>query len=326
MTITTQAAAAVDAPAMTDVLKARRTLAAFLPTTPMWSYPALNAATGSTVWVKHENVQPTGAFKVRGGINLLAGMTDADRERGIIGYSTGNHAQSLAYAALRFDTRCTIVMPSNPNPTKALAVRALGAELVEHGKDFDEARLHAEQLAVHHGLRLVSAANEPPIIAGVATAYLEILEQAPDLDVIIVPVGGGSGAAGACVVASALAPRCEVIAVQSAASPAAHDSWRGGQPVQRPNKTVVDGLAIGWGFALTQQILREHLTDFLLVGDDAIAEAQWVLMRTAHTLAEGAGAAALAAVLAHPQRFSGRKVAVMCSGGNASDAELRTTR
>jgi threonine dehydratase len=310
-------------PTIADALRARRVLARYLPPTPMWGYPALDAAAAATVLVKHENVQPTGAFKVRGGLNLLAGMDPAERATGVLGYSTGNHAQSLAYAAATFGAPCTIVMPDDPNPVKAAAVRSLGAELVEHGPTFDEAREYAEKLAGERGMRLVSAANEPDIVAGVATAYLEILEQEPELDVLVVPVGSGSGAAAACLAAAALAPSCEVIAVQSAASPAAHDSWRSGRCVTRPNRTTVEGLATGSGFELTQQILRERLTDFVLVDDDAIGAAQWMLMREAHTLAEGAGAAAFAAVLADPDRFTGRKVAVVVTGGNAGEAEIR---
>ncbi|MQA11190.1 MAG: pyridoxal-phosphate dependent enzyme [Pseudonocardiaceae bacterium] len=308
-------------PTITDVLNARRVLANHLAPTPLRRHRALDA----NVLVKHENTQPTGAFKVRGGINLLAGMTPAERARGVLAYSTGNHAQGIAYAAARFDAPCTIVMPSNPNPNpaKAGAIRALGAELVEYGVNFDEARGHAERLARQRDLRLVSAANEPELIAGVATGYLEIFEQAPDLDTVVVPVGGGSGAAAACLVAAAVAPQCRIVAVQSAASPAAHDSWRAGHPVERPNGSTVEGLATGAGFDLTQRLMRAHLADFLLVDDAAILAAQWVMMRDMHTLAEGGGAAALAAVLGYPERFAGQRLAVMCSGGNASEDEIR---
>ncbi len=307
-------------PTITDVLLARNLLAGRLPPTPAWSYPMLDATAGTRVVVKHENVQPTGAFKVRGGLNLLANMSARERADGVLGYSTGNHAQSLAYAAREFGAPCVIVMPSSANPVKAEAVRALGAELVEHGRDFDQARIHAVELAADRGMRLVSAADEPAIIAGVATVYLELLSAVPDLDVIVVPVGSGSGAAGACLVAAALAPACQVIAVQSEKSPAAHDSWRAGRLVQRPNKSRVDGLATGGGFALPQSILAEHLTDFVLVTDESIAEAQHVLHTRAHTLSEGAGAAALAAVLVDRDRFAGRKAAVVCTGANATDA------
>lgn len=307
---------------ITDVLRAHRVVARQLPPTPMWSYPLINAAAGTTVLVKHENTQPTGAFKVRGGLTLLTAMSPGERARGVLAYSTGNHAQSIAYAAAMFDAPCTIVMPRDPSPVKARAVRALGAELIEFGATFDEARPYAEDLARERGMRLVTAADEPELIAGVGTLYVEIFTRSPEVDVVVVPVGGGSGAAAACLVAAALAPDCEVIAVQSAASPAAHDSWRTGEIVARPNRTVVDGLATGTGFELTQQIMRTHLTDFLLVEDDAITEAQHLMIRDAHTLAEGAGAAALAAVLTERERFAGRTVAVVCTGGNA-DLQLR---
>jgi threonine dehydratase len=308
-------------PTFPDVLRARQTLRAHLAPTPLRPAHAL----GPGLLVKHENVQPTGSFKVRGGLTLLAGLDPAVRRRGVVGYSTGNHAQSLAHAAAVFGVPCTIVMPVDPNPTKAGAVRALGAELVEDGATFDQARTHAVELAAARGMRLVSAADEPDIIAGVATAYLELFGQRPDLDAVIVPVGSGSGAAAACLVAAAVAPHCEVIAVQATGSPAAHDSWRAGGIVERPNRTVVEGLATGSGFDLPQRILRAHLADFLLVDDAAIRAAQWIMMRDAQTLAEGAGAAPLAAYLAEPDRFAGRTVAVVCTGANASEAEIRGT-
>jgi threonine dehydratase len=297
-------------------------LAGLLPPTPTWSYPALDATAGASLALKHENVQPTGAFKVRGGMYLLSTMSPADRARGIVGYSTGNHAQSLAYASAQFGVACTIVMPAGANPAKAAAVRALGSELVESGANFDQARQAAEDIARVRSARLVSAANEPEIVAGVGTLYLELFEQVADLDAVVVPVGGGSGAAAACLVAAAVAPQSEIIAVQSAASPAAHDSWRSGGVVSRPNHTLVDGLATGSGFELTQRILRSRLSEFLLIDDAAIRSAQRVLARDAHTLAEGAGAAGLAAVLEHPDRFTGRRVATVCTGANASEAEL----
>ncbi|MDT0306235.1 pyridoxal-phosphate dependent enzyme [Streptomyces sp. DSM 44917] len=319
-------ALALAAPTITDALRARRLLAGHLPATPVWSYPTLNAAVGggTTVFVKHENAQPTGAFKVRGGLNLLAGMDEAARARGIVGYSTGNHAQSLAYAAARFGAPCVIVMPAAPNPVKAAAVRALGAELVEAGADLAEAAAEAERIAAVRGMRLVSAGDEPALIAGVATAYLELFEQQPGLDAVIVPVGGGSGAAAACLVAAAVAPDCEVVAVQAAGAPAAHDSWEaGGAPVSRPIRTRAEGLATGCSFALPQSLIRRRLAEFLLVSDEEIARAQWLMMREAHTLCEGAGAAALAGLLSRPGRFAGRRVAVMCTGGNAGEAEIR---
>lgn len=311
------------APTFDEIDQAGELLAAHLDPTPARSYPVLDDTTGASIVVKHENVQPTGAFKLRGGLTLMAGLSDTERAAGIVGYSTGNHAQSLAYAARAFEAPCVIVMPENPNPAKAAAVRALGAELVEHGVSFDAAGTHAAKLAADRGMRLVSAANEPAIIAGVATAYVELFDQAPGLDAVIVPVGSGSGAAAAVLVAAERAPGCDVIAVQTVDAPAAYESWRAGECVRRPIGTRVEGLATGCGFELPQQVMA-GLADFVLVDDDAIARAQWVLMRDAHTLAEGAGAAALAAVLADPARFAGRRVGVVCTGANASEAELRT--
>jgi threonine dehydratase len=303
-----------------DVLEARRLLARHLPETPMWSYPVLNALAGAEVHVKHENVQPTGAFKVRGGITLLARMTD--RDRGVLAYSTGNHAQSVAYASRLFGVPCSIVMPENPNPAKVAAVEALGATVTVAGATMAEAAGHARDLAEQEGKRLIDPAGEPDLIAGVATLYAEVLSARPDLDAVFVPVGSGSGAAAACLVARALAPGCRVVAVQSAQAPAAHDSWRLGELVTRPVKTAVEGLAIGSGFAATQAVLRNGLADFVLVSDEEIHCAQRMLLTVAHTLTEGAGAAALAALMARRDEYAGRKVAVICTGGNAGPAEL----
>ncbi|TKK86404.1 pyridoxal-phosphate dependent enzyme [Herbidospora galbida] len=305
---------------MRDILQAASLLARHIPPTPMWSYPVLNAAAGAELWVKHENTQPIGAFKVRGGITLLAALPD--RSRGVVAYSTGNHAQSIAYAARLFGTPCAIVMPENPNPSKVAAVEALGATVVIGGATMVEAADVAREEADRLGRRLISPADEPEIIAGVGTLYLEILLQRPDLDAIVVPVGSGTGAAAACLVARALAPGCQVIGVQSAAAPAAHDSWRLGEMVLRPMKTRVDGLATGSAYALPQQVMRDLLTDFLLVTDEEIRAAQRLMLTHAHTLAEGAGAAALAGVLNRREEFAGRKVAIVVSGGNAGPAEL----
>jgi threonine dehydratase len=320
---------------------ARATLAEHLDPTPAWAAPALDRVTGCRVVLKHEEVQPTGAFKVRGGLNLLAGMTPAERAAGVVSASTGNHGQSLAFAAHRFGARCRIVLPEPANPTKLRALRGWGAELVLHGTTMEAAAEHARALARADGARFVHPANEPALIAGVGTLYLELLATHPDLDYVIVPVGGGSGAASACLVADALSPYprtagtravnpggagrtsgCQVIAVQSEASRAAHDSWRAGELVSRPNRTTVEGLAIGAGFRLTQRVLRERLAEFVLVSDEQIRAAQLLLLTHAHTLAEGAGAASLAGVLALRAELAGARVGVVVTGGNAAPAEL----
>ena len=311
------------APTFTDVLEARRLLAAHLPPTPAWTYPVLNEAVGATVWVKHENAQPVGAFKVRGGLNLLASLSPQQRAEGVIAASTGNHAQSVAYAAREFGVPCTIVMPENANPVKAASVRALGATLVLRGAQFDECRVIAAQMAAESGARYVDSGNEPKLIAGVATAALELFEVAPRLDALFVPVGAGTGAAGACISARALAPQCTVIGVQSAQAPAAYESWRSGELVERPNKTTIEGVSTGQPFALPQAIMRELLHDFLLLDDSEIRSAQRLLLGAAHTMAEGAGAAALAGLLSRREEYAGANVGVICSGGNASEAELR---
>jgi threonine dehydratase len=190
------------------------------------------------------------------------------------------------------------------------------------GDDLETAQRHAEAHAASTGARLVSPGDTPELLAGVGTLYQEVLEAQPDLDAIIAPIGSGTGASAAAVVAAELAPKCRVIGVQSTTSPAAHDSWRSGTLERRPNRTRVDGLATGRGYALPQRILRARLADFVLVTDERIAEAQRLLATAAHTLAEGAGAAALAAVLDRPDHYAGQQIAIICTGGNANAAEL----
>lgn len=272
--------------------------------------------------VKHENHQPVGAFKVRGGVNLVSQLSPGERERGVVTASTGNHAQSIAFAAELFGVRAVICMPEQANPVKVESVRALGAEVIFHGADFDEAREHCENLAAEHGYRYIHSGNEPLLIAGVATCTLEILQAQPQIEVIVVPLGGGSGAAGACIVAKAVRPSIEVIAVQAEAAPAAYRSWRAGTLVEDTCTTFAEGLATRTAFELPQQILRGLLDDFVLVSEDGIRTATRVMIEKTRNLVEPAGAAALAAVLADLPRFAGRKVAVICSGGNISPAQL----
>ena len=309
-------------PTYADLAAARTLLADLLPPTPSWHYPVLDTAVGAEVWVKHENAQPVGAFKVRGGLTLLASFDEKQRANGVVAASTGNHAQSVAYAAAHFGAPCTIVMPENANPIKAAAVRALGARLVLEGERFDDCRLVAERIARETGAYYVDSGNEPALIAGVGTLVIELLERAPGLEAIFVPVGSGTGAAGACLAAAELAPDCRVIGVQSAQAPAAHDSWRGGELVDRPNRTVIEGVATAKPFEVPQQIMRELMHDFLLVDDADVRAAQRLLLTSAHTMAEGAGAVALAGLWSIRGQYAGKRVGVICSGGNASEAEL----
>ena len=305
-----------------DVLSAAAAIRPYLQATPLLRHPLLERAVGTEVWVKHENHQPTGAFKVRGGVNLLSRFDEAERARGVIAASTGNHGQSIAWAANRFGIRAVICVPDGANPVKAEAIKALGAELVEHGRDFDEAREHCEELATRHGYRYVHSGDEPRLIAGVATETLEIIEQQPDVEVIVVPVGGGSGAAGACLVARALGRPIEVIGVQSEAAPAAFLSWQARKLVEDRMETAAEGLATRTAFELPQRILWDQLDDFVLVSEDGLARATRLMLETTRNLVEPAGAAPVAALLADPGRFAGRRVAVICSGGNIAPAQL----
>ncbi|HSR86967.1 MAG TPA: threonine/serine dehydratase [Streptosporangiaceae bacterium] len=313
---------ATDIPDLADVLAARERIAPYLRPTPLYRYPALDALTGSRLRVKHENHLPIGAFKVRGGVNLISQLGPTERECGVVSASTGNHGQSIAYAASLFGVRAIIFVPENANPVKVESMRALGAEIVFHGRDFDDAREQCEKQAAEHGYRYIHSGNEPHLIAGVGTYTLEIVAERPDTDVIVVPIGGGSGAAGACVVAKAVRPSIEVIGVQSAAAPAAYMSWRAGAPVEDTNSTFAEGLATRTAFELPQRILRDMLDDFVLVPDADLAHATRLMIEKTRNLVEPAGAAALAAVLADAARFADRNVAIICSGGNISPAQL----
>ena len=313
----------MEAPTFADVLAARERIAPYLVPTALNRYPALDELVGTEVWVKHENHQPVCNFKVRGGVNLVSQLSEEDRKRGVVTASTGNHGQSIAFASGLFGVRATICAPEGANPVKVASMRGLGAEVVFHGRDFDEAREHCEALAVEHGYRYIHSGNEPHLIAGVATGPLEALERQPELDVLFVPIGGGSGAAGACIVADELRPELEVIGVQSEAAPAAFRSWKEGGVVEDVNTTFAEGLATRVGFELPQQILRERLDDFVLVSEDDLCAATLHMLERTRNLIEPAGAAALAAALEHPDRVAGRRVCLVASGGNITPDQLR---
>lgn len=311
------------APTLADVRAAQRRIAPHLAPTPLHRYSALDDYLGCAAYVKHENYQPVGAFKVRGGVNLACTLSDDEKARGLISASTGNHGQSVAFGARLVGTRAYVVVPQGANAGKVAAMRGLGAEVIFHGEKFDAAFAHAEQLARERGLRFVHAANEPHLIAGVGTATLEILEAQPQIDTLIVPVGLGSGASGAAIVAKAINPAIRLIAVQAAAAPAVYESWRSGQIESRPNTTFADGLATGRAAALTLSILRAHLDDFVLVDEDDIARGMAGWIEYAHTLAESAAGAVLAAAHRLRDSLRGRQVALMLSGGNTSLEHLQ---
>jgi threonine dehydratase len=310
-------------PTFADVLRARRQITPYLRPTALHTYPGLDDLVGTEVWVKHENHQPVGAFKVRGGVNLISQLSEDERRSGLIAASTGNHGQSIAYAARLFDVRAIICVPERANPVKVDSMQALGAEIVEYGEDFDAAREHCARLAADHGYRYVHSGNEPLLIAGVGTETLEILEERPEIDVVVVPIGGGSGAAGACIVAKAIRPEIEVIGVQSEAAPAAFRSWEARSLIEDTMGTFAEGLATRVPFELPQQILWEHLDDFVLVTEEEIRRATVLMLEQTRNLIEPAGAAPLAAALRLRDRLAGKRVALIASGGNVSPAQLR---
>jgi len=309
-------------PTFQDVLLARRVIAPYLAPTPLHRYPQMDALLGATVFVKHENYQPIGAFKVRGGINFMIHLTPDERRRGVVTASTGNHGQSVAYAAQLFGVRAVIVVPEGANPIKVNAMRAYGAEVVFHGADFEASKQHCVTLEQEQGLRFVSSGDEPLLIAGVATHTLEILEAQPAIDMIFVPVGGGSGCAGACLVAKAVSPHIQVIGVAAKGAPAGYLSWQAHAARTAPIATRAAGLATGAPFLMPQQIMWQHLDEFVLVDDEQMIEAVRIYLEKAKTLAELAGAAPLAAALAQRDRLAGKRVALILSGGNASLDEL----
>jgi len=313
----------LEPPTFADVLAARDRISPYLRETALNRYPALDELVGTAVWVKHENHQPVCNFKVRGGVNLVARLTEDERRRGVITASTGNHGQSIAFASRLFGVHAIVCVPEAANPVKLASMRGLGADIVEHGRDFDEAREHCEALAAKHGYRYVHSGNEPHLIAGVGTQTLEILEREPELDALIVPIGGGSGAAGACVVADALAPKLEVIGVQSEAAPAAYRSWKEGGLAEDEMHTAAEGLATRVGFDLPQRILRERLDDFVLVSEDEIRTAMLQMLERTRNLVEAAGSAPLAAALGLRDRLASKRVALVASGGNVSLDQLR---
>ena len=310
-------------PTLTDVLSARRQIRPYLRPTPLYAYPAMRQLLGTEVWVKHENHLPVGAFKVRGGINLLSRLPDAERKRGVIAASTGNHGQSVAYAARLFGVPAIICVPEGANPVKVESMRLLGATVLHFGRNFDDARQECERLAAERGYRYIHSGNEPLLIAGVATCTLEILEDEPAIDVLLVPIGGGSGAAGACITTRAIRPEIEVIGVQAEEAPAAYRSWRERALVSAGNATFAEGLATGTAFELPQRILWDRLDDFILVREAEIQQAILWMISGTRNLVEGAGAAALAGALKLKDRLQGKRVALVCSGGNLSLDQLR---
>jgi threonine dehydratase len=312
-------------PTLRDIYAARQRIADVIRPTPLLRHALLSEETGLDLWVKHENHNPTGAFKVRGGLNLVRSLSPDERGRGIMTASTGNHGQSIAIACQLEHVRCTVFVPKGNNPEKNAAMRALGAVVDEGGRDFDEARERCEARATETGARYVHSANEPLLLAGVGTYALEIFESLPDVRVIIVPLGGGSGASGNCIVRTALGADTRVIGVQAANADAFARSFRTGvRVVGESAATFAEGMATRVTFDLTFNLLERELDDIVLLTEDEIAAGVRLALRTTHNLAEGAGAASLAAALKLRDTLRGTRVVAVMSGGNLDAGKLRS--
>jgi threonine dehydratase len=308
-----------------DVRAARLRVAPYLSATPLRSYPMLDASLPSVaLLVKHENMQPTGSFKVRNGLATVTALDGSQRARGIVGATTGNHGLGLAYAGRQLDVPVTVCVPRGNNPEKNAALRAWGATVVEDGADYDEAVSVAHRLVETKGFTLAHSTNNPDALAGAGTMTLEILEQAADLDLLLVAIGGGSQAVGAITVARALRPELRIIGVQAAGAPATHDGWHARAPrrTERAN-TFAEGVANRETYELTFPTLLAGLSDFVTVTDTEIAEAVRLVLSTTHHLVEGAGALGVAAATKLAPQLRGKRVGVVFCGANMDSAVLR---
>ena len=309
-----------------DVLAARDRIRPHLAPTPLRSYAPLDAAVGAGIrlLVKHENHCPTGAFKARNGMAVMTALSAEERQRGVVAATRGNHGAGLAWAGQIVGVPITVCVPLGNNPEKNEAVRGFGAELVEEGRDYDAAVEVADRLVTERGLRLVHSSNEPQVLAGAATLSLEVMEEAPALDAMVIAVGGGSQAVGAMTVARERRPALKVYGVQAKGASALHDSWHaGGVRETRSADTFADGIATRKPPTLTFPALKDGLAGFVTVDDGQIAAALRLLLRTTHNLPEGAGAAGLAGVFALREELAGQTVAVVISGGNIDQETLR---
>ena len=311
-------------PTLTDILMARNVVNRCLRPTPVSRPQALAEKLGFDVVLKCENMQPIGAFKVRGGVNYMANLSPEDRTRGVVSASTGNHAQSIAYAGRLFDVPVTIFMPEINNPAKVEATRRLGATVIEVGKDFDECWPEGDRYAEDNGMKLIHVANEPLLIAGFGTYALELIEDEPELDVVIVPVGGGSGVCGTGIVFKNMRPETKIIAVQAENMPAVHDSYHQKKLISyEGGMTWAEGLATRVTFEYLLQIMQDVVDDVVLVSEEGMRQAMILLMETTPVIAEGAGAAALAAACNMRADLAGKRVGLIVSGGNVTGETIR---
>jgi threonine dehydratase len=311
------------APTLQDILDARPRVYAHLTPSPLRNYPLLDEWIGCTTWVKHENHNPTGAFKVRGGLNLIGQFTEEERRRGVITASTGNHGQSIAFASRVYGVPCRIVVPAGNNPEKNASMRAMGAEVIEHGRDFDAAREYVESRVASEGLRYVHPTDEPALIAGVGTYALEIFDELPDVDYVFVAIGGGTGSSGCSIVRTSRGSTAKIIGAQAARADAFTRSWRGTERVTTATaETLAEGIATRVTFDLPFSILKQGLDDIVTLDEPELEEGVRIGLKLTHNLVEGAGAASLAAA----RKYGcppGAKVVCVMSGGNLDARTLK---
>jgi len=300
-----------------NIIKASKDVYKFLSPTPLRHYQILSDMLGCELWLKHENHNPTCAFKVRGGINFVTQLSNEQKQAGLYTASTGNHGQSIAYASQLFNVKAIIYVPKNANSGKVAAMQAYGAQVVHFGDNFDQCRAAALQAADKNNGMFIGPTDEV-LINGVGSYGLEIINDLPDVDVIIVPVGAGSGVCGTAIVAKTINPKIQIIGVQSAQAPAQQLSWKNAELIEAQNTTIAEGVATGVPFINTQEIMRKNVDEFLLVDDKDIIKATEILIENTHNLIEEASAATFAAAQQIKSQLRGKKVVLVISGGNIS--------
>lgn len=306
---------------LNEAIRARSIVANFVKPTQLIRYEGLSRLLSADIFIKHENHNPTGTFKIRGGVNLMHHLKHYD-VKGVITFSTGNHGLSVATSAKWFGLDAVVVVPENNNPAKNRKIVEAGAELIESGKTFEEASKTVEKLCQERELYYVHPADEPHLINGVGTEFLEIIEELPDLDVMIVPIGAGSEAAAAITVLKSIRSEAKVIAVQAESSAAAYNSWKTRSMCTAKNTTFAGGFATGKAYETTFNIYRDGLDDFILLSEDEIYTSIAMAYHYAQNLVEGAGGSTLMAALKLKERLKGKKVVLQMSGCNASAEEI----
>ena len=306
-----------------EVVRAQSIVKRFIKPTQLIRYEGFSRDIRAEIYVKHENHNPTGSFKIRGGVNLLHHLSQRNIN-GVITFSTGNHGLSIATAAAWFGIGAVVVVPENNNPAKNRAIKETGAELIEAGRTFEEAAKTVEKLLAERGLYYAHPADEPHLINGVGTEFLEVIEDLPDIDVMLVPIGAGSEAAAAITTLRAFRPNVEIIAVQAESSPAAYYSWKEKKVLSAANKTFAGGFATGKAYETPFKIYSEGLNDFVLLTEDEIYESIGMAFHYTHNLAEGAGASTFMGAIKLKDHLKGKKVVLQMSGCNASAEEIST--